>query len=81
MNGQIADQKREAAWFWEQKSLHGGWQPVTGSARPVKTADGRLKRAGGTGPRVRSIKEVAPEHRGKSLDDLRRLYGGEDGAE
>ncbi len=62
-------------WFWEQKSLHGGWQPVTGPERPILTKDGRLRRAGGVGPRVRAVKEVAREERGKSLDHLHCLYG------
>lgn len=62
--------------FYEAASFNGTWHPRTQDSAPKVNKAGRMEKADGCqGPRVRSVVEVAPEHLGKSLDELAAIYG------
>lgn len=54
-------------WYFEELKL-GQWRPRTSALEPSKIGPEGEKR------NMRFLKEVAPEHRGMSLDALRAIY-------
>lgn len=64
-------------WYFETMTLTGRWSPNTALIPPqVSRKKGRPDRIGGdTGPRIRHLVEIAPDHHRLPLDQLAAIYG------
>ena len=64
-------------FYYETKSLHGGWQPVTAPVRPkVITVDGveRLARSSGYQPPIRALRAFERGDDELTLMELQEKY-------
>ncbi len=61
--------------IYAEQFTEGAWHPVTFADRPDLDDRNRLKRADGTGARVRAVQVVKREHEGMTLAALYDIYG------
>lgn len=65
-------------FFYEQRSLHGGWTPVLSKTKPEVSGSGRSQRqrkAAGTGLRVRCVAEVPAHLSHLTLSQIAEIFG------
>lgn len=60
-------------FYYEQANRRGEWTPVKAAVAP-RVRDGRIKKAGFVGPRVRAVTRIADDHRNLTLDQLAAVY-------
>lgn len=66
----------QPAWYYEAAHPRGHWMPVKAADHPRVTTHAGVQRLGdGTGPRIRAISLIHPDHLALTLDELAQVYG------
>lgn len=63
-------------WYFETLGPLGRWSPNAALTPPRVEKHAGVQRIGsGTGPRIRALSPIHPDHARLSLDELARIYG------